>query len=78
MNYKTFKKVWLDLMEVKSFYDKVFLQEDINDAYTMYKEDQMGFKTPKKWIEFFYVDFTEEKHPFYLKPKTRTAKRHYA
>lgn len=66
-NYSKFKEIWLGLMEVKSFYDKVYLEQDINDAYTLFKTDPMKHKSVKRWMEFFYVDFTEEKHPYKLK-----------
>lgn len=71
MNYQMFKAEWLRLMEVKSFYDKVYLEQDINDAYTFFRKDPMKFKTPEKWIEFFYVDYTEDKHPYMLKSEKK-------
>lgn len=70
MNYKKFRAEWLRLMEVASFYDKVYLEQDINDSYTYFRQQKIC-KTPKEWIKFFYSDYAEHKHPYYLKSKNK-------
>lgn len=65
MDYYQFKKEWLDEMVYKVEYED--LEQDINDAYTMFKQDKMNLKTVKKWCEFFYFEYDLDKHPYMLK-----------
>lgn len=70
MNYQQFKKEWKRVMAYKP--EEFDVEQDLNDYYTLYKDDPMYRKmTVEKWCIFFFADLNLETHSCMLKSKMR-------
>jgi hypothetical protein len=66
MNYILFRSAWLRMMTVDSGLDSETLENDINDAYTLFKTDPSN-PTVEEFITILYTEYAYANHYYYLK-----------